>query len=621
VNAIWLMVSMWLSNVLKAHRPQFILPLLLFNIYVILSFTYGPHFATVELCGTFVKQVLYAFLTGLGISTGVSFIIFPTSSRKIFFGEASEFLSSCKRLLKAQLAFVEILEHSEAFEPLSPRDEVDSRASREYPNAGWNKSDPASSASRETYDERAKAMKAGTQAILTLTAKVRTELMFAKREIAFGYLDGPATKELFSLIRLITIPMLGLSTVVDIFERTSHHRGWRREDHQAGCSESDEVYDLKATASESEEKNEWMQLMRTLHLSFEPVIQILDEGVEHSMILLKLVPDPRKKRKRDDPEKGKREVEIGDLGFADHLERRTQQFYKDIAATQKKWAVDRGLTTTIHAFAGILHPESKEGAALLAELRAAREYRAERQLFFLLYMGHLLYSVSKATLDLGRWSEMKVSDGTMAKMRFIFPQERIFRKWFNAVINGEDAGVGTQGIDNSVGDVKTVDIEVSFLAKKDLEHLPPKNRWERFGNRLRMIPKFLDSSQAKFGLRVVFALMSIGIIAFLRETQKFFIEQRLFWALFMISIAMNPTSGNATFGYICRILGTFCATVFSFISWYIVDGRTAGVIIFTSLFMMVYFYVFVKFPHVTVASIVAPVSHVLITGLYLPCHL
>ena len=49
---------------------------------------------------------------------------------------------------------------------------------------------------------------------------------------------------------------------------------------------------------------------------------------------------------------------------------------------------------------------------------------------------------------------------------------------------------------------------------------------------------------------------------------------------------MSMTAGSSIFGFIGRVLGSFVAVVFSFINWYIVDGKTGGIL------PVLYFFIF-----------------------------
>ena len=111
---------------------------------------------------------------------------------------------------------------------------------------------------------------------------------------------------------------------------------------------------------------------------------------------------------------------------------------------------------------------------------------------------------------------------------------------------------------------------------RDPEHNPPENAVERFGDQLRKIPKALRSDSSAFGLRVVAATMTLGIVAYLKDSQIFFLQQRGLWSLIMIAISMTRTSGQSVFNFCLRICGTAVAMVASYVMWYIVDGKTGG---------------------------------------------
>lgn len=63
-----------------------------------------------------------------------------------------------------------------------------------------------------------------------------------------------------------------------------------------------------------------------------------------------------------------------------------------------------------------------------------------------------------------------------------------------------------------------------------------------------------------------------------------------------------------------RILGTAIAMVASYIIWYIVDGRTAGVLVFLWLWMFCAFYVLLKTPKLIIVGLISAVTAILIIG-------
>lgn len=54
----------------------------------------------------------------------------------------------------------------------------------------------------------------------------------------------------------------------------------------------------------------------------------------------------------------------------------------------------------------------------------------------------------------------------------------------------------------------------------------------------------MASPECAFGFRVACATLTIGIVAFLKQSQLFFQEQRLVWAMIIVAIGMSMTSGQ-----------------------------------------------------------------------------
>jgi uncharacterized membrane protein YccC len=154
----------------------------------------------------------------------------------------------------------------------------------------------------------------------------------------------------------------------------------------------------------------------------------------------------------------------------------------------------------------------------------------------------------------------------------------------------------------------TVYLGDAYKSKKDPEHLPPANAWEKFGNGVRSVSHFLQSSESAFGFRAACATMSIAIIAFLRDTQTFFVEQRLVWALIMVAISMTPTAGQSIFQFILRIAGTAIAMIVAWLMWYIPGQHTAGVLVFLFIFVAIGFYIPLKRVDLVIAGLISVVT-------------
>ncbi len=189
-------------------------------------------------------------------------------------------------------------------------------------------------------------------------------------------------------------------------------------------------------------------------------------------------------------------------------------------------------------------------------------------------MEYLLWSICNAVLQLVRFADSKMEDGTMKEKHLVFPNSKRAMKWLASALKEEDSNAHDEAIDNTESGTRSVDIGASFRTKKDPEHLPPANAWEKFGNSLGVIPRILGSAESAFGFRVACATLSIGIVAFLDDTQQLFIQQRLVWAMIMVAIGMTSTAGASVFGFCGRVAGSAIAMVMSLVNYYIVGGNT-----------------------------------------------
>ena len=362
-----------------------------------------------------------------------------------------------------------------------------------------------------------------------------------------------------------------------------------------------------------------------------PFVQVLDDSILHILILLKFVPNPnRAKSKSKNPTDGAgREgasfnqdiekaggINPGDIGFGDYLNKTIDRYRAERTENLKTWAAERGLSSIFRSSQERAHLPPNPDERMQSRHEVSREKRFSERLHLIFYMEFLTYSVSKAILAGVRCAESKATDGALEKRRFIFPSLETVRKLVKGLIHGEDSNPGIDKAGSMGADVQTVSLGHSLQAPKDPEHLPPKNSWQAFGDRLRVIPKFFGSGPAKFGARVTIASMSIGIMAFLHQTHSFFIGQRVVWGIVIICLGMNPTTGSAVFTLVTNLGTTVLATVAAFINWYIVGQKTAGIIVFLFFFLMIYFYFLVKFPRFLVSIASGAITHVLIVGMY-----
>jgi hypothetical protein len=220
---------------------------------------------------------------------------------------------------------------------------------------------------------------------------------------------------------------------------------------------------------------------------------------------------------------------------------------------------------------------------------------------------------ARAVLDLVKYADSKVDDGTMSKKRLILPTRKQIRMWFWATLFREDSNLDYQAYSTRSG-VPTVHLQDYLQSEKDTEHLPPVSLWEQVTDKFRVIPSFFGSAESGFGFRVATGTMAIAIVCFLRNSQQFFIEQRLIWGSIMVAISMTQTAGSGIYGQVLRFGGTVVAMVASYIIWYVVNQHPAGIIVFTGISMFLYHYPMIKSPNNPVVPMIGMVTVILIVG-------
>ncbi|RDW94776.1 hypothetical protein BP5796_00539 [Coleophoma crateriformis] len=602
VCAIWLFANIWFVNTLRAKLPALQFPAIMYSIFTNVSFTFGPIFTTMPIAEAFMKRLLTGFLSAFAIATAVNLFIVPVTSRTVVLKETTGYLLALRGTIKATTAYITSLESSDMFTPGVDADE------ERYQNGKDKKQRKSKSQAQSKEHPEAKALKGAVAGLTALHGKLHGDLPFAKREIAWGKLDADDIQQIFTLLRGILIPLMGMSTITDIFERLAARRGWVKSSHSLPFDKLESWEHCPESEKEAEKKI-WNDVMKALHEPFAVASQAMDEGLTHAGLVLELLPKPKKKKGEDVEAADGSEVKPGDPGFAKYLALRMKEFYGKRGAVLKAWAVEKGLSEEIFDSAKPLADDPKDFTPDTTQHR-----RDQQQLYLILYMEHLLYSTGVAITALVKFADSKVEDGTMKKKRIIFLGMRRLKKWLLSVGSEEDTNADDLSPDSLEAGNNNIYMGAGYKPKKDPEHLPAVTAWQKFGNGLRTIPRFLGSVESAFGFRVACATLTIGIIGFLEQSQKFFIEQRLVWAMIIIAIGMTMTSGQSMFGFFGRIAGTAIAMVTSFVIWYIVDGHPAGVIVMLWLFIFLEMYFFLKFPRFLPIWLIAIVTQVLIIG-------
>ncbi|KAI7312325.1 hypothetical protein KC315_g12015 [Hortaea werneckii] len=590
VLAIWLMVQIYLINVVRAARPQFQFPAIIYSIFVIVSSTYGVMFPTMTYALSFMQRLLEAFLTGFAIATATHFVIFPTSSRKVVLKEMTGYMMCLGGMLKAQTAYMASLEN---LDPVQAREERERQAAakggkkekKNQTSGGVPLATPALTKLKETLGKT-----------MELHTKLHGDITPAKREFAIGKLESHDLSELWRLMKGVFVPVIGLSSSIDLLNRVASENDWAHE----GATEDEK-------RKRHEQVGNVQFLMKQLHQPFFQMTGEIDAAIKHVLITLELT---KPEKKRGDEESSGDILIPGSNGFSEGYKRKVDAFYKSKEKTLEDWCKEHDIELPEGFFEG----NSTVPESLVVKDDSIRD-RYQRQLFFTLYLEYLLYRASRAMLDLTLFVDKRKQEGALKRSKLVFPGSRTLYKWLKATVGKEDLSKDSHIMtDLDAGGSEAVYLGDSFGKKKDPEHLPPRNAIERGGEILRAIPNFFRSDASSFGLRTVAATMTIAIVCYLEESQQFFLRQRLLWAMIMVAISMTRTAGQSIWNFVLRIVGTAVAMVGAYIIWYIVVGHTAGVLVFLWLWIACAFYFVVKFPKLIIVAILSLVTAVLIIG-------
>lgn len=610
VAAIWLFFNIYLVNTMRASRPQLQFPAILYSIFTNVSSTYAPQFSTMAQAMSFTKQLLTATLTGFAIATGVSFLVFPMTTRTVVLKQATGCIKGIQGALKHQAVYLHSLENADIFgSPIQPDHDTECEAIT--PEEELKK---MPSPEKSPIVPEAEKLKASVRALGELHGKIHVDLAFAKREIAYGNLDAEDLEQIHKLLRGILLPLTGMASVVDILQRVSDKHNHIVAEPHAGIPTKQSTHGSKET-----EKARWNVIMKTLHTPIDAMTEAMEEGLQHVLYALGLVKPPKATESKsknksasdtsEDVEAKGDAVRPGDTQFAVYLEKKIERFSKRRALTMNDWTRQNIDARKSPERSGPVPQASRD----LDTQNWTEHERTQRQLYLVLYLEFLLWSTGHAVLDFVRFADSKVQNGTMSKKHFVVPGMKRLRKWVMNSFKPEDSGTEHTPDSSEIGS-SYIAAGDSLQTQKDPEHLPPTNAWQRFGNAMRGASHILGSPESAFGFRVACATLSVGIVAYLRETQQFFVEQRLFWAMIMISIGMTTTAGSGVFGFFGRIAGTVIAMCTSLIIWYIVDGQTAGVITMLWLFMFAELYFLIKYPRFAVIAVLSMVTQILIVG-------
>ncbi|RAH73279.1 uncharacterized protein BO66DRAFT_315857 [Aspergillus aculeatinus CBS 121060] len=541
VCAIWFFCSMWAAGTVRAKVPMLQNCVYMYSVLTMITMTYAPRFHTMDQVISLIVELLQIFFIAFGIATAVSLFIFPMTTRMILFRKQTTYFSALREFLSKQEDYYRALGKSESYANFQTSGEEDPGPTQPFPE-------------RE-------ALLGTLDRLIALHMELYTDTISAKREVAYGKLDADDLQQLFRAFRAILTPMAGIKTIIGVFDA---------QDSELPAGQASDG-NIQGTVSQQRAlQHYWSKVMTVLHGPLTEITQVIDEGLQHAAIVLEYLPN---QVTQTDVESQK----PGSPTFADYLGRKIQSFQGQRSEHLRTWAIEYA---------------AQNKATSATQIATA----GGEHLSVVLHVEHLISSIAKAVHALVTFADSKRTDGTMAGKRLVFPRPRHFSTklghsasahWDLTLETSEDAG-----IEETVSGEKT---NIRHRGK-DPRHLPPINAWERYTNHLRAVPKLLRSKEATFGLRMALAAFSVGIMAFLEKTWTFYYQQRLIWPLIVILVAMNVSSGESTFKLAAQAMGATVAMVISYICWYIVDGKPAGVLVFTWLAFFALSYGFIKVP-------------------------
>lgn len=382
VCGVWLFFQIWLSNVIRAKYPAFNVPVIIYSIVVNISCTFGPEFPTLATAETFIQRLMTAIFMGLAIATAVSLVVFPISSRQVVAKQMAGVLGLFKKSIVLEKQYLQGLEKEDMF----ALEITETSAGRSEPERKGGKKDKGPKLTKE--QKTALALRGTIGAIRELMGKIYGDMTFAKRDIAWGHLSAKDFGEMFNLIRMCVIPMTGIGTIMDIFQRVGRERGWDGE----GPPDDGGLFQRFKPIGKEESQRIWNDIMKQLHEPFEILSEAISQGIDHAGILLKLFPQPKAQKKAAagqtagtdaDVEASGGELRPGQVGFSSVINAKVEEFNSRKGEILRLWAKDKGLCRD-----GNFENWSKDSTNLFEKRR-----NDQAQLYVILYLEKLVSAI------------------------------------------------------------------------------------------------------------------------------------------------------------------------------------------------------------------------------------
>lgn len=320
VAAVFLFATIYVSNLIRAKRPQLQLPVIQYSIFTIIASAYCPTFPDMEAGKSFVKRLLEVFFTGFGIGTGVCLFIVPMTSRAVVAKQFSGVFGLMKASINAHGAYMRSISKYHQDKLILVSSESGVKDEKKKRNEA------------EELSQEAKTMKQTFHDLGDLYGKVLLEVDFAKREVAFGKLQPHDFSHLSLLTRDVFLSIFGLSTFLDIMQSAKE----KKTEHRAMLEDDETVKAIRRL--ESDEWNEVVSLSRDSFLHLKTAML---GGITHAARVLELEKSPKLPQK--DLENADDIPQPGEPGFAEFLENSINQFHSQRQEAVRDWCEKKGI--------------------------------------------------------------------------------------------------------------------------------------------------------------------------------------------------------------------------------------------------------------------------------------
>lgn len=523
-------------------------PIVTSSIFALVALTRAGNWTTVDEGLDFVVRLIKTFLIGFAIPTGVSLLIIPRTCRQGVCKDIRNFVQETNAVLQALTEFVNTASRTSFLTRqkthIVSEDDVSSQDDTELP-------------SEVRFAKARSRLTKASDTLNTLDAKIQAGLKYSRNEVAWGKLSAADLDEISMLLRGVLLPLSGMSLLPDIVNSFTEAESRVHPTDDGPTIESQGPIDHGIIDALSECLGDTKTLVST--------------GLQYFLLQLELA-GTRNKKPSDSAacteDSMPRELDPSSPDFVSAFGLKIHE----MSVAKQNLRADTFLVQT--STPPSQHP-SDDGTSETTQ-RIDREMIIQQDFLLVLYLFSLQTMVLDATLNLIQFAKRKTDDNTMKQSRLIIPAGLHPKRSYISSSTTKEAPA-------QLNEQRDTAREVQGLEVVDLVHLKPANFLERGSDWFRSVSHLIKSDLSMFGLRVAAASLSIGIVAFLRQSHDFFIHQRGVWAMIVVVIGMSPTSGQSFFGFFARILATAVSVALSLIAWYIVVGKTPGVIIFLYL--------------------------------------